>query len=232
MADGVVYAAFGARGSGVQPTTVIALGAGDGAVRWTYTVKGDAEPLAVTNGVLLLSSQLLGLLALDTASGSLLWQRGDLGLHGDLTASQLPIVANGVVYVPGVLFRVNNASRGVVLAMDARTGRERWRTLLEDADVRVSLAGPMLYVGGRYAYALRASDGHIVWRYGAPALYYQPVEADGVVFIGSTDFPNSDTVHLFGIGSNDFLTALDARAGRRYWRTSADVECMPLVFSS
>jgi hypothetical protein len=153
-------------------------------------------------------------------------------LHGDLTASQLPIVANGVVYVSGSLFQVNNASRGVVLAQDARTGRERWRTLLDEADIYVSLAGPILYVGGRYAYALRASDGHVVWRYGAPAAYYQPVEADGVVFIGSTDFPNSDTVHLFGIGSNDFLTALDARAGTLYWRTSADVECMPLLFSS
>jgi hypothetical protein len=182
--------------------------------------------------MLLLSSQLVGLIALDAASGRLLWQRGDLGLHGDLTANQVPIVADGVVYVSGILFQVNNASHGVVLGLDARTGRERWRTLLEDADIYVSLAGPMPYEGGRYAYALRASAGHVVWRYGAPALYYQPVEADGVVFIGSTDFPNSDTVHLFGIGSNDFLTALDVQAGTLYWRTSADVECMPLLFLS
>jgi outer membrane protein assembly factor BamB len=231
VADGVVYAAFGGRGTGVQPTTVMALGAGDGAVRWTHAVEGDAEPLAVTDGALLLSSQLSGLLALDLASGHLLWQRGDLGLHGDLRASQLPVVANGVVYVSGNLYHENNASRGVVLAMDARTGRERWRTLLEDADVRVSLAGSMLYAGGGYAYALRASDGHVVWRYGTPVLYYQPVLADGAVFIGSTDFPNSDNIHLFGIGSNDFLTALDARTGRLYWRTSADVECMSLLSS-
>jgi outer membrane protein assembly factor BamB len=232
VADSVVYAAFAARGSGVQPATVVALGAGDGVVRWTHMVQGDVQPLAVTDGALLLTSHLLGLLALDVASGGPLWQRGDLGLHGDLTASQHPIVANGTVYVSGILYLENNASRGVVLAQDARTGRERWRTLLEVSDLYVSLAGSMLYVGGKYAYALRASDGHIVWRFGAPALYYQPVEADGVVFIGSTDVPNSNAVHLFGIGSSDFLTALDAQAGTLYWRAPADVECMPLLFSS
>jgi outer membrane protein assembly factor BamB len=232
VADGSVYAAFGARGTGAQTTTVVALGAGDGAVRWTYTVDGDAEPLTVTDGVLVLSSRLLGLLAVDTASGSLLWQRGDLGLHGDLRGSLPPIVAGGVLYLSGV---ISDGDYGVVLAMDARTGRERWRTVLDQyADVRVSLAGPMLYVGGSYAYGLRSSDGHVVWRYGARAQFYQPVASasTGVVFIGSTDVPGSSSIHLFGIGSNDFLNALDARTGALYWRTSGDVECMPLLFSS
>ena len=68
-----------------------------------------------------------------------------------------------------------------------------------------------------------------MWRYGAPALYYQPVVAAGVVFIGSTDFPNSFTIHPFGLGSNNFLSALDARTGQLYWRTAGDVECMPLL---
>jgi outer membrane protein assembly factor BamB len=224
VADGIVYAAFG-----TPNATVVALDAGDGAVRWTYTVDGDAETLAVTDSVLVLSSRRLGLLALDTAAGSLLWQRGDLGEHGDLHASQLPIVANRVVYLSAALYLENNSSRGVVLAMDARTGNERWRTVLDEADVYMSLAGQMLYVGGRYAYALRASDGHVVWRYGAPAQYYQPVAAAGVVFLGSTS-PGS--FYPFGIGSNDFLSALDARTGALYWRSSADVECMPLLFSS
>jgi outer membrane protein assembly factor BamB len=214
VADGSVYAAFGARGTGVQPTTVVALNADDGAVRWTYTVEGDADPLAVTNGVLVVSSRLLGLLALDAASGSLLWQRGDLGLHGDLPNSPRPIVADGVVYLSGV---ISDGQHGVVLAQDARTGRERWRTVLDQyADVYASLAGPMLYVGGASAYGLRASDGHVVWRYGSRTQFYQPAVAAGVVFVGSGDVG----FHLFGIGSNDFLNALDARTGQLYWRTS------------
>jgi outer membrane protein assembly factor BamB len=63
--------------------------------------------------------------------------------------------------------------------------------------------------------------------------FYQPVVSAtaGVVFVTSTDLGYS--LHPFGIGSNDFLNALDARTGQRYWRTTeADIECMPLVSSS
>src|SRR5260221_2927473 len=126
VADGIVYAAFG-----TPKATVVALDAGDGAVRWTSMLDADGETLAVTDGVLLLLSRQVGLVALDAATGSWLWQRGDLGQHGDLTASQLPFVANGVVYVSGILYLENNSSRGVVLAMDARTGNLRWQTPLE-----------------------------------------------------------------------------------------------------
>jgi outer membrane protein assembly factor BamB len=225
VAGGSVYAAFGASGPGLQATTVMALGADDGAVRWTYTVDGDADPLTVADGVLVLNSQRLGLLALDAATGSLLWQRDDLGEHGDLRAG-LPVVADGVVYLSGVI--VESHSVGVVLAMDVRSGRERWRTVLESADVYVSLAGQMLYVGGASAYGLRASDGHVAWRYGSGMQFYQPVVAAGVVFVGSGDVG----FHPFGIGSNDFLNALDARTGVLYWRTSGDVERMPLLSTS
>jgi outer membrane protein assembly factor BamB len=162
----------------------------------------------------------------------LLWQLGDLGQHGDLGVGQLPIIANGMVYLAASL-TAGNVS-GLVLALDARTGRERWRTALDQYDdVYMSLAGPMLYVGGSSAYALRSSDGHIVWRYGSGSgvQFYQPVAAAGVVFIGSTDL-GSFNFHPFGIGSSDFLNALDARTGARYWRTpTADIECMPLISS-
>jgi outer membrane protein assembly factor BamB len=222
VAGGIVYAAFA-----TQKATVVALDAGDGAVRWTSVLEDGADRLwglTVADGVVLLRAEpQLGLVALDAAAGSLLWQMED---QGDQFVTQFPIVANGVVYL-GAYLSVGT-SPGMVLAKDARTGRERWRTLLEEADEYVSLAGQMLYVGGTYAYALRASDGHVVWRYGARAQYYQPVVAAGVVFVGSTDI---GSYHPFGIGSNDFLTALDARTGALYWRTSADVEGMPLLFS-
>lgn len=232
VADDSVYAAFGARGSGVQPTTIVALGADDGAVHWTYSLDGDAEPLAVTDGVLVLSSSLSGLLGLDTAAGNLLWQRADLGQHGDLRAG-LPIVADGAVYLSGIISE-STSSAGVVLAMDVRTGRERWRTVLEPAAVYVSavyasLAGPMLYAGGSSAYGLRASDGHVMWRfdYGSGTQFYQPVAAAGVVFVGTSDVG----LHPFGIGSHNFLNALDARTGQLYWRTPGDFDITPLVSS-
>jgi len=188
-------------------------------------VDGDADPLTVADGVLVLNSRRLGLLALDAATGSLLWQRDDLGEHGDLRAG-LPVIADGVVYLSGAI--VESHSAGVVLAMDVRTGRERWRTVLETADVYVSLAGQMLYVGGAIAYGLRARDGHVAWRYGSGTQFYQPVVTAGVVFVGSGDLG----FHPFGIGSNDFLNALDARTGALCWRTFGNVERMPLLSSS
>jgi outer membrane protein assembly factor BamB len=213
VADGIVYAAYA-----TYKATVVALNAGDGTVRWTHTLdaSADAHPLGVTGGVLVLHSYDSGLIALDAKTGSQLWQRSDVRRGGELMGSRLPILDNGVVYLSGVIF---DGGREVVLAMDARTGKERWRTLLDQInDVFVSLAGQMLYVGGSYAYGLRASDGHIVWRYGAPAQYWQPAAsaAAGVVFIASSDLGSS--VHLFG--SSDDLNALDARTGHLYWRTS------------
>jgi outer membrane protein assembly factor BamB len=221
VADGIVYVAYA-----TYKATVVALNAGDGAVRWTQTLddSADAQTLGVAGGVLVLHSDQVGLVALDAKTGSRLWQRGDVKRNGELMGSRLPILDNGVVYLSGVIF---DGSREVVLALDARTGKERWRTLLgQQYDVFVSLAGQMLYVGGSYAYGLRASDGHVVWRYGAPAQYWQPVaSAAGVVFVASSDLGSS--FHLFG--SSDFLNALDARTGHLYWRTSGGPADYPIM---
>ncbi len=224
VAGDSVYAAFGASESGVESTTIMALDANDGAKRWAYKADGgDANPLAVTNNTLVVSSRQLGLFALDTAKGRLLWQGGP-GVNGDLSAG-LPIVADGVVYLSGIVSESQSA--GVALAIDVRTGRERWRTVLEYADVFMSLAGQMLYVGGRNMYGLRASDGHVVWSYASGTQFYQPVVAGGVVFVGS----GAPGYHLFSIGGTDFLNALDARTGHLYWRTSF-VPDDPLLVSS
>jgi outer membrane protein assembly factor BamB len=191
-------------------------------VHWTYGVYSGnlVNSLTVAEGTVYLRSIPLGLVALDVASGRLLWQRNELGGEAPI------IVANGVIYLTALL--INSNPDGAVLALDARTGGERWRTLLIGSDF-VSLAGQMLYVSGDSEYALRTNDGHVVWRYGAHALFYPPVVSAGVVFVGSSDA--SYGFHPFGIGSNDFLNALDARTGALYWRTSGDVEAMPMLSS-
>jgi outer membrane protein assembly factor BamB len=92
-----------------------------------------------------------------------------------------------------------------------------------------------LYVGASYAYGLRASDGHIVWRFGpsSGAQFWQPTAsaAAGVVIIGSSDVGRFN-IHPFGIGSNELLYALDARTGRLYWRTPGIEDYPPLLYSS
>ncbi len=81
-----------------------------------------------------------------------------------------------------------------VVAMDAETGRVRWRhrTALRD-DVmsgrRVLLAGPVVVAGDYDIYGLNREDGTLRWRFSpldgyAPGLYLG-VTAGGLVFAGS-----------------------------------------------
>jgi outer membrane protein assembly factor BamB len=219
VADGIVYAEFGVGPLPAAKTAVYALGVGDGAVRWRYSVDQGVNTLTVADGAVYLRGLQLGLVALDAAAGRLLWQRPELG------AGPPPLVANGAVYMAVVFSHPS----GVVLALDARTGNRRWGTILDGADNNVTVAGQTLYVGGSGAYALRASDGHVVWRYGVGAQFYQPVVAAGVVFLGSSD--GGSSLHPFGIGSHDFLNALDARTGQLYWHSSGTVEGAPMVSS-
>jgi outer membrane protein assembly factor BamB len=220
VVDGMVYAYF--------PGALVALDAGKGSVRWkwTYLLSLNKGPVMVTDGVVYVGDPESGLIALDAVAGRLLWQQTDVG------TAQTLIVDNGMVYVLAA-FTGSNPS-GAVLAVDARGGSVRWRTFLDNTagySPFMTLAGNMLYVGGDSAYALRTSDGHVTWRYGSRAQFYQPAVYGSVVFIASTGYPNSNNFPLFGLGGNDFLNALSARTGALYWRTSGDVECMPLVWS-
>lgn len=226
VANGVVYVALSSVGNANNPqqATIFALHASDGAIIRKYNVLDQVlDTLTVADGVIYLRGLQSGLVALDTAEGRLLWQRRDLGVGPP------PVVANGVVYISALL--INSSPDAAVLALDARDGSERWRTPLDYASQYVTVVGQTLYVGGHGAYALGTSDGRVLWHYGSGAQFYQPVVADGVVFLGSSDFPNSFSFHPFGIGSHNFLNALDARTGKLYWRSSGTVEGSPVLLS-
>jgi outer membrane protein assembly factor BamB len=117
------------------------------------------------------------------ADGKVVWRR-TTGLN-----ESSPLVVGGLVYV--------GDWNGDVWALDARTGKTRWRTRV-DGRVKGSLAasGGRVYVGaydGR-VYALDARSGKLVWRASAqPRLggrgtfYSTPSAAYGRVFIGNTD---------------------------------------------
>jgi outer membrane protein assembly factor BamB len=100
-----------------------------------------------------------------------------------------PLVAHGLVYV--------GDWRGYVYALDARTGRTRWR-FATSGKVKggVAVSGRRLYVGSYdgHVYALDARTGREIWRASAqPRLgptgtfYATPAVAYGRVYIGSTD---------------------------------------------
>jgi outer membrane protein assembly factor BamB len=125
------------------------------------------------------------------ATGALRWRR-ELG-----PTESSPLVVGTAVVV--------GDWDGNVWAIDARTGRTRWRTRLDGA-VKGSLAraGRRLFIGtyGGSVYALGARTGVVLWRSGGHGQFYSsPAAAYGRVFIGSLD----EGVYAFGQATGDVL---------------------------
>jgi outer membrane protein assembly factor BamB len=123
-----------------------------------------------------------------------------------------PVVADGCVYV-GTL-------AGVVHAIDAETGRDRWTFRAPGAVLHACAAdGGKVFLGcadGK-VYALRTSDGTLAWTVptGA-AVWNAPAVHAGTVFVGSRD---------------GCLYAIDAEDGTLRWTatTEGPLLCSPTV---
>jgi outer membrane protein assembly factor BamB len=133
------------------------------------------------------------------------------------TASQVdgvtrPVVADGVVYV--VLAGVDRGTEFErLLALDARTGRERWRRTVEGAAFGYppTVAGETVLwlAGADTTLALDAAAGGVRWRYDGTN-HDPPVAAHGLVLVGG------------GRPRRPALVALDPRDGREVWRRRED----------
>lgn len=220
LTSSAVYAASDT--SSIGQSDLYALNAANGTVRWQGQLRYGAYTLTATPGALYVNSQ-AGLAAFDAATGASLWHISQSPMD-DLA----PVVVAGVVYLT-VLDLNATGSAGVMQALDARYGKKLWQTTLDTNAAYVTVDNETIYVGGSSAYALQASDGHILWSYGGKGQFYQPVVSDGVVFIGSSDPANTLISNPFD--NQNFLNALDARTGKLYWRTSGSVENAPLVAS-
>ncbi|MBP7000601.1 PQQ-like beta-propeller repeat protein [Amaricoccus sp.] len=142
-----------------------------------------------------------------STSGELVWrrsvaaegQRADSGTGGGMA------VDNGVLYV--------TTGFGQVLALDPRTGGERWRVTL-DAPVRAAPAveDGRVFVVARNdsAYALSAADGSILWR-------VQGAGGPGVLG-GATPAVDGPLV-VIPFASGEVLGVL-ARSGLQVWGTA------------
>ncbi len=125
-----------------------------------------------------------------------------------------PPIAYGALYVP--------VERGLVVALDARTGQVRWKKPYH-ACIAASptVAHRVVYVAMMnpcsephdsepgLVVALAARTGRERWRFKMGATESSPVVVDGVLYVGSRD---------------DKLYALDARTGRERWSFTAGGE--------
>jgi len=119
-----------------------------------------------------------------------------------------PVMAAGVIYVPG----------SSLVAIDARRGKILWRW---KTDYGVT-ASPLVFEGrvfavekGERLVSLDPADGKVVWRRRLPATHSSPVPVQGMIVVGA----------------RDGLRAYRAKDGQRRWvaETRQSVEAPPVV---
>jgi outer membrane protein assembly factor BamB len=176
--------------------------------RWLWQVPGHLEfPPAVAYGKVY-APQVEGVFsAIDSATGKLVWQRR---FHNCTAAS--PTVARGVVYEPYLPTPCSYASRqakGMVIALDAKTGKDVWRRVGPPSESSTVFVDGVLYYGawdGRL-FAVDAKTGKLRWATQLDSeIDSSPAYHDGRIFIGT---------------NGGHVYALDARRGRILWMASS-----------
>ena len=124
VVDGVIYTNTGLHTVAIDATTC--------AVRWKYTYLPEEERsapssrgLAVLNGRVFRGTGDARLIALDAATGKLLWKTVIGAPRVGESATAVPLAWGGVVYMG--ISGSELGARGRVMAYDAETGRELWR---------------------------------------------------------------------------------------------------------
>lgn len=128
-------------------------------------------------------------------------------------AASSPTLANGMIYqaymdfVPCPEGAANPT--GFLVAMNAKTGKEKWRFRAKPIESTPLLHGGILYVGSwdNNIYAIRASDGKKLWSY----------QADGRVNTSAA----YSTGRIFIATDGGSVYALNARTGKLAWRAQS-----------
>jgi outer membrane protein assembly factor BamB len=181
-------------------SNVFALDLETGALRWRR-VFGDTNP--GPNGVAVVGTRLYGatdamVFALATATGRLLWTQG-LVTQTAPFIDVAPLVARGSVYTSTVGLPPNG--KGVLYAIDARTGRVRWRL----STIKGSWRVPREAGGGGSWYPPSTDGGAVFWGTSNPNPYG-----------GTRKHPNGGAYAGAALYT-DSLLAVDARSGALSW---------------
>jgi polyvinyl alcohol dehydrogenase (cytochrome) len=149
------------------------------------------------------------ILAFDLRNGAIVWAYGPVHPHdlhdNDLFASPALFTVNGRAIVG------EGGKDGIYYAVDARSGKLVWRTVVEPGDPYAAVIGAAAFAGGRIfvpvfagahgaLVALGARDGKVIWSRQLGGVYEAPALWQNVVF---------------DVNVNGTLVALDAASGRR-----------------
>jgi eukaryotic-like serine/threonine-protein kinase len=207
--------------------TLAALRASDGRLLWSRDVGGEmanSSPAVFGQTVIVAyGGDLAGQLAAYSVNkGARIWSAD---VDGGVLLSP-PTVVGSTVYIA--------SQQGTVFAFSAKTGQQRWTTVLTtnadagiDGPLAVSTDGSRIFAASLdgYLYALRASTGEILWttKVGGGVYRGGPAYSAGVVYV-----PSGQTQ---AEGSGFSIVAVRASDGTVLWSAEAgdDVHSTPAV---
>ena len=224
IADGVAYA--GVRDeNGTERGGVHAVDLDSGRKLWEFDVPSSVHGTPAVSGSTVLIPSLRGTLyAVSARTGRLRWKREPEPWTPPVNQRSYsyysPAVADGTVYWPHQT-RYGKASRGLLSALDVRTGAVNWESPMTGAtmsDGTPAVADGRVYVGNETAdrvIAYDAATGAQLWTATARLGGWQdasPTAVGGRVFIGS----------------NNRVIARDAATGADLWQhQSPDASWIP-----
>jgi outer membrane protein assembly factor BamB len=192
---------------GAANSSLYALNASDGSVRWTYKTGGDVAVQSVVDGVLYATSRDHNLYAINTRDGSLLWK------YATGAVNKLVIADDGVYVNTGT-----KDNETTDYALDVQTGALLWKKTGSAAGEDLSAYGTTIYITHNtvqayygaptdgFVYAVNASTGASLWQYKTSG---ETVEAPSV---------SDNVVYLPALHS---VYALNAATGAVLWHTKA-----------
>lgn len=190
-----VYVGFRARTPPFR-ATVSALDPADGTEHWQAEMGADNVLLftpAVRGGLVTVGKE--SVYAHDAATGERQWTFDLLDVHFGT-----PAMGRETVYVGAA-----TAEReGLVLALDAADGTERWRVETGLGARSIAFDGDSVYATSDQVYAIDAVDGTVRWRVGSNRFTLASPSVAG------------DTVYVSGVGGS--FVALNPTDGTERWR--------------
>jgi outer membrane protein assembly factor BamB len=177
--------------------------------RWYIKGKSLVEfPPAIAYGNLYFANSLGTLYAVKITRVRAEWSY----VTGRCTAAS-PAVADHIVYMTFLNKPPCNATRsgldGEVVALDAETGKVRWKVSMAPTESSPLVVGGLVYVGdwSGKLYALNAKSGRVVWTYQTGGKI-----KDGVAYAGGRVYFGSYDTNVY---------ALNARTGKLVWKAGA-----------